>query len=177
MVLGGTSGRLLALRGITALIAGLGLACALPPEQSPAPQEQARVLGTMRVSDVEVESSAQLAPGALRSLSSYEVPAVLRQSTLDWLEQHERFGQQGELRVEIRVESLRLRSALAARWWPGLGAPDRLAVGVTLHRGEAWLHSFETFVQSRLGGDDWGDPRERARRLARRLGQRVAGLL
>ena len=78
---------------------------------------------------------------------------------------------------EPTVESLRLRSGLAARWWPGLGVPDRLAVRVTLHRGEARLHSFETFVESRLGGEDWGDPRERARRLARRLGQRVAGLL
>ncbi|MFP8875344.1 MAG: hypothetical protein VCB99_00235, partial [Myxococcota bacterium] len=163
--------------GIAALLAGLGFACALLPEQPPVPQAPARDLGALRVSDVEVETSAQLAPSGLRSLSNYEVPEVLRQSTLDWLEQHQRFGRQGELRVEIRVEALHLRSAFAARWWPGLGAPDRLAVRVTLHRGEVRLHGFEAFVESRLGGNDWGDPRERARRLARRLGQRVAGLL
>lgn len=167
----------LRLRGIAAFFAGLGLACALSPEQPPDPKDLARHWGALRIADVEVETSGQLAPSDLRGLARYEVPAVLRQSTLDWLEQHQRFHRQGELRVEIRVEALRLRSAFAARWWPGLGAPDRLAVRVTLRRGDARLQGFATFVESRLGGSDWGDPGERARRLARRLGQRVAGLL
>lgn len=156
------------------LSACLGLGCATSPRHSPGPEGLAELLGELRVAAVAVEEGGELGLAERRSLAEYEVLGVLRQSTLDWLEQRRRFSRQGELRVGIRVEALYLRGPLVARWWPGLGARDRLAVQVTLRRGDVELKRFESFVESRVGGRDWADSGARARRLARRLGQRVA---
>ena len=94
----------LRLRGITALFSGLALACTLAPERPREAEGVAPQWDALRVAAVEVEASGELTPGDLRSLARYEVKRVLRQSTLDWLEHHQRFGLQGELRVEIRVD-------------------------------------------------------------------------
>ena len=131
-------------------------------------------LGALRVAQLVVEAEASLPASQRSDLVEYDVPGALRQSALDWLEQRDRFSPQGEVRVKVRIRSLHLRGSLAARWWPAWAARDRLGVEVTVEREGVEVARFQRSLESRLGGSDWADPRARARRLARRLGQRVA---
>jgi len=144
------------------------------PDRFSEPEVLPELRGTLRVASLGVEAGGELVIAQRSSLAEYGVSGVLRQSALDWLEQRRRFSPQGELRVDIRIRVLHLRGSLAARWWPEWVAPDRLVVGVVVKREGVDLVRFERSVESRLGGSDWADTRARARRLARRLGQRVA---
>ena len=159
---------------LPALVACLGFGCAAAPERVPDPVGLAALLGEMRVAAVAVAAGGGLGGAASRQLAEYEVRGVLRQSTLDWLELRRRFSPEGEIQLDIRIETFYLRGPLAARWWPELGAPDRIAVRVRVRRGAEDLAYFQRVLESRVGGSDWADSEARAQRLARRLGQRVA---
>ena len=162
---------------LPALLAGLALGCAASPAPSPHAERLQDLLGSLRVASLSVEAGVEIGEAPRDDLVEYDISGVLRQSALDWLEQRRRFSPQGEIRVVVRIQDLRLRGPLAARWWPGLGAPDRHAVQVSARQGEVELARFERRVESRVGGRDWADSGARAQRLARRLGQRVAEAL
>lgn len=160
-----------ALRARLAAAALLALACAGPP---PLPEPVAPAHGEP-VGGVQVAPGPGLPGRAAALLEEERALAVLRQSTLDWLEQGERLDPRSELEVRVEVESLELRSPAVAWLFSALAGPDRLAVRVELRRRGDAVRTFHTGAASALSGFAWRDRGERLRRLARRVGHRVAG--
>lgn len=159
-------------RTAAALLGLAALACAgAPPAEAP-PAPVAGRVGRVEVTLASDAVGRGLPADALRSLR-----AVLRQSARDWLEQEDRLAPDaapGALALEIRLESLRLRSGLVTWLFAWAAAPDHLAARVRVLRDGAPVSEGALRVESRLAGYSWRDPAPRLERLARRLGRRVA---
>lgn len=131
-----------------------------------------------RVAHLEVGSDAgALSESARALLDRYEVGAVLRQSTLDWLDERGGFDPESVLDVRVQIRSVRLRSAAAALLLGSLAGEDRLMAVVVVTRDAVVVKTFEAEVSSSSGGRGWRDPAERIERLARMLGRRIVDRL
>ncbi len=158
----------MALRRLLA-IAPLALACA----SAPAPRCELPPGPDGRVARVEVV----LAPAGVRALGrerAERVAALVRQSARDWLEQADRLAPDGELALEVTIDSARLRSAGSTWLFAWIASPDHLAAQIAVRRGAERAGQCPVHVESALSGYAWRDPDARLERLARRLGRRAA---
>ena len=152
-----------------ALLAFTALACAGAP---PAPPPPAPVAGPFE--RVEVDLADGSIAGRLGPDDARRLRAVVRQSARDWLEQADRLAAPAPLALEVRLDSLRLRSAAVTWLFAWAVAPDHLAARVRVLRDGAEVSAGSVRVESALAGFSWRDPGPRLERLARRLGRRIA---
>jgi hypothetical protein len=106
-----------------------------------------------------------------QAVASYKVAEALTSQIV------QKAGSGGQVTLNVRITTVRLRSGFSAVAWGLMAGPDILDVAVSAEKNGKVLRTFDTGSGSALGGIIFAAPTKRMNRLVVSVAERVAASL